>query len=219
MQKSQNMPSVAYRIYTKKESNMLYTASFSKLIEIFQKMPGIGHKSAVRMAYYILSLSDSEAQDMVDTILNAKQKMHYCSLCQNLTETDPCDICSNPKRDHSVICVMEQPKDVIALEKTREYYGMYHVLHGSISPSDGISPDDLKIKELIKRVAEGEIKEVIMANNPSIEGEATAMYISKLLKPFGVKVSRIAYGLPVGGDLEYADQITLVKAIEGRHEI
>ena len=203
----------------KKEFNMLYTASFSKLIEIFQKMPGIGHKSAVRMAYYILSLSDSEAQDMVDTILNAKQKMHYCSLCQNLTETDPCDICSNPKRDHSVICVMEQPKDVIALEKTREYYGMYHVLHGSISPSDGISPDDLKIKELLKRVAEGEIKEVIMANNPSIEGEATAMYISKLLKPFGVKVSRIAYGLPVGGDLEYADQITLVKAIEGRHEI
>lgn len=198
---------------------MLYTASFSKLIEVFQKMPGIGHKSAVRMAYYILSLSDGEVQEMVNTLLDAKQKMHYCSVCQTLTESDPCNICSNPKRDRSTICVMEQPKDVIALEKTREYYGLYHVLHGSISPSDGISPEDLRIKELLKRVSEGNIKEVIMANSPSIEGEATAMYISKLLKPFGVKVSRIAYGLPVGGDLEYADQITLVKAIEGRHEI
>lgn len=198
---------------------MLYTASFSKLIEVFQKMPGVGHKSAVRMAYYILSLSDSEAQEVVSAITQAKDKMHYCSLCQNLTETDPCEICSNHKRDRSVICVMEQPKDVIALEKTREYYGLYHVLHGSISPSDGIGPDDLRIKELLHRIAEGEIKEVIMANSPSIEGEATAMYISRLLKPFGVKVTRIAYGLPVGGDLEYADQITLVKAIEGRHEI
>lgn len=198
---------------------MLYTASFSKLIEVFQKMPGIGHKSAVRMAYYILSLSDSEADDVISAITNAKEKMHYCSVCQNLTESDPCEICSNPKRDSSVICVMEQPKDVIALEKTREYYGMYHVLHGSISPTDGISPEDLKIKELLERISQGDIKEVIMANSPSIEGEATAMYISRLLKPFGVKVTRIAYGLPVGGDLEYADQITLVKAIEGRHEI
>lgn len=198
---------------------MLYTASFSKLIEVFQKMPGIGHKSAVRMAYYILSLSDSEANEVISAITDAKEKMHYCSVCQNLTETDPCEICSNPKRDNSVICVMEQPKDVIALEKTREYYGMYHVLHGSISPTDGISPEDLKIKELLARISQGDIKEVIMANSPSIEGEATAMYISRLLKPFGVKVTRIAYGLPVGGDLEYADQITLVKAIEGRHEI
>lgn len=198
---------------------MLYTASFSKLIEVFQKMPGVGHKSAVRMAYYILSLSEQEAQEVVSAIADAKQKMHYCSVCQNLTEADPCDICTNPKRDSSVICVMEQPKDVIALEKTREYYGLYHVLHGAISPMDGIGPEDLKIKELLGRIAEGDIKEVIMANSPSIEGEATAMYISKLLKPFGVKVTRIAYGLPVGGDLEYADQITLVKAIEGRHEI
>lgn len=198
---------------------MLYSASFSKLIEVFQKMPGIGHKSAVRMAYYILSLSDVEVKDVINTITDAKEKMHYCSVCQTLTESDPCDICSNPKRDHSTICVMEQPKDVIALEKTREYYGLYHVLHGSISPSDGISPEDLRIKELLKRISEGNIKEVIMANSPSIEGEATAMYISRLLKPFGVKVSRIAYGLPVGGDLEYADQVTLVKAIEGRHEI
>ena len=198
---------------------MLYTASFSKLIEVFQKMPGVGHKSAVRMAYYVLSLSQQEADDMIKAITDAKQKIHYCSVCQNITESDPCEICSNHKRDHSVICVMEQPKDVIALEKTREYFGLYHVLHGSISPMDGIGPDDIRIKELIQRVASGEVKEVIMANSPSIEGEATAMYISRLLHPFGVKVTRIAYGLPVGGDLEYADQVTLVKAIDGRREI
>lgn len=198
---------------------MLYTSSFSKLIDVFRKMPGIGHKSAVRMAYYILSLSDSEVDGVITAILDAKEKIRYCSVCQNMTESDPCEICSNPKRNHSVICVVEQPKDVIALEKTREYYGVYHVLHGAISPMDGITPDDLKIKELLSRVAQGGVDEVIMANSPSIEGEATAMYISKLIRPFGVKVTRIAYGLPVGGDLEYADQITLVKAIEGRHEI
>lgn len=198
---------------------MLYTASFSKLIEVFQKMPGVGHKSAVRMAYHILSLSDEEADNVIKAITDAKQKIHYCSVCQNITESDPCEICSNHKRDHSVICVMEQAKDVIALEKTREYFGMYHVLHGAISPMDGIGPDDIRIKELLKRVADGQVKEVIMANSPSIEGEATAMYISRLLRPFDVKVTRIAYGLPVGGDLEYADQVTLVKAIEGRREI
>lgn len=198
---------------------MLYTSSFSKLIDVFRKMPGIGHKSAVRMAYYILSLSDAEVDGVIAAISDAKEKIHYCSVCQNMTESDPCEICSNPKRNHSIICVVEQPKDVIALEKTREYYGVYHVLHGAISPMDGITPDDLKIKELLSRVADGDVEEVIMANSPSIEGEATAMYISKLIRPFGVKVTRIAYGLPVGGDLEYADQITLVKAIEGRHEI
>lgn len=198
---------------------MLYTASFSKLIEVFQKMPGVGHKSAVRMAYHILSLSEDETENIVNAIKDAKQKIHYCSVCQNITESDPCEICSNHKRDHSVICVMEQAKDVIALEKTREYFGLYHVLHGAISPMDGIGPDDIRIKELLHRVASGEVKEVIMANSPSIEGEATAMYISRLLHPFGVKVTRIAYGLPVGGDLEYADQVTLVKAIEGRREI
>jgi len=198
---------------------MLYTASFSKLIEVFQKMPGVGHKSAVRMAYHILSLSEEETDNIVNAIKDAKQKIHYCSVCQNITESDPCEICSNHKRDHSVICVMEQAKDVIALEKTREYFGLYHVLHGAISPMDGIGPDDIRIKELLHRVASGEVKEVIMANSPSIEGEATAMYISRLLHPFGVKVTRIAYGLPVGGDLEYADQVTLVKAIEGRREI
>lgn len=198
---------------------MLYTASFSKLIDVFRKMPGVGSKSAVRMAYHILSLSDEETNEIITAISDAKKKIHYCSVCQNITESDPCEICSNPKRDRSVLCVMDKPKDVIALEKTREYNGMYHVLHGSISPMDGIGPDDLKIKELIQRISSGDFKEVIMANNPSIEGEATAMYISKLVKPFGVKVSRIAYGVPVGGDLEYADQVTLAKAIEGRREI
>ncbi|MBQ7900700.1 MAG: recombination protein RecR [Clostridia bacterium] len=198
---------------------MLYTSSFSKLIEVFQKMPGVGHKSAVRMAYHVLSLSKEETDDIINAIADAKQKIHYCSVCYNITESDPCEICCNHKRDHSVICVMEQAKDVIALEKTREFFGVYHVLHGSISPMDGIGPEDLRIKELIERIAKGDVKEVIMANSPSIEGEATAMYISRLIKPFGVKVTRIAYGLPVGGDLEYADQVTLVKAIEGRHEI
>lgn len=198
---------------------MLYTTSFSKLIDVFRKMPGVGSKSAVRMAYYILSLSEEETKEITDAITDAKSKIHYCSVCQNITETDPCEICSNPRRDSSILCIMDKPKDVVALEKTREYFGLYHVLHGSISPMDGIGPDDLKIKELVHRIANGNFKEVIMANNPSIEGEATAMYISKLIKPFGVKVSRIAYGIPVGGDLEYADQITLAKAIEGRREI
>ncbi len=198
---------------------MLYTTSFSRLIEVFQKMPGVGHKSAVRMAYHVLSLSKEETDDIISAISDAKEKIHYCSQCYNITESDPCQICSNHKRDHSVICVMEQAKDVIALEKTREFFGVYHVLHGSISPMDGIGPEDLRIKELLARIADGRVKEVIMANSPSIEGEATAMYISRLIKPFGVKVTRIAYGLPVGGDLEYADQVTLVKAIEGRHEI
>ncbi|MBR5505511.1 MAG: recombination protein RecR [Clostridia bacterium] len=198
---------------------MLYTQSFSKLIDVFRKMPGVGNKSAVRMAYYILSLPTEEVDDMISTIRAAKEKIGYCSLCQNTTEQEVCEICSNPKRDKSVICVVEQPKDVVALEKTREYYGTYHVLHGCISPMDSIGPEDIKIKELLARVADAEIKEVIMAISPSIEGEATTMYISKLLKPFEIKVTRIAYGIPVGGDLEYADQVTLAKAIEGRREI
>ena len=198
---------------------MLYTASFSKLIDIFKKMPGVGSKSAVRMAYHILSLSKDETDEIINAINDAKAKIRYCPVCQNITEDDICEICSSDKRDKTILCVMEKPKDVIALEKTREYFGLYHVLHGAISPMDSIGPEDLKIKELIERIADGNIKEVIMANSPSIEGEATAMYISKLIKPFGVKVSRIAYGVPVGGDLEYADQVTLAKAIEGRREI
>lgn len=198
---------------------MLYTASFQKLIDVFRKMPGVGQKSAVRMAYHVLAMSDEEADSMVETIKQAKEKIGYCSVCQNTTEQNPCEICSNPKRDSSVICVVEQPKDVVALEKTREYYGTYHVLHGCISPMDGIGPEDIKIKELLNRVADETVTEIIMAISPSIEGEATTLYISKLLKPFGVKVTRIAYGIPVGGDLEYADQVTLAKAIEGRREI
>lgn len=198
---------------------MLYSESLSKLIDMFKKMPGIGHKSAVRLAFNIIEMSDGEADEIIATIKNAKQKITYCSVCQNLTETDPCDICSNTKRDNTTICVMETPKDVIALEKTREYYGMYHVLHGAISPMDDIGPENLKIKELIARIGKGNIKEVILANNPSIEGEATAMYLSKLIKPFGIKVTRIAFGLPVGGDLEYADEVTITKALEGRREI
>ena len=198
---------------------MLYSESLSKLIDMFKKMPGVGHKSAVRLAFNIIEMSNEEADEIIETIKNAKSKITYCSVCQNLTEGDVCEICSNEKRDKSTICVMETPKDVIALEKTREYYGMYHVLHGAISPMDGVGPEDLKIKELILRVGEGDIKEIILANNPSIEGEATAMYLSKLLKPLGVKVTRIAFGLPVGGDLEYADEVTITKALEGRREI
>lgn len=198
---------------------MLYTQSFSKLIDVFRKMPGVGNKSAVRMAYHVLAMPDDEVREMIDTIKNAKEKIGYCSVCQNTTEQNPCEICSNPKRDSSLICVVEQPKDVVALEKTREYYGTYHVLHGCISPMDSIGPEDLKIKELLERVSNGDVTEIIMAISPSIEGEATTMYISRLLKPFGVKVTRIAYGIPVGGDLEYADQVTLAKAIEGRREI
>lgn len=198
---------------------MLYTASFSKLIDVFRKMPGIGNKSAVRMAYHVLSMSEDEVSEMLSVIKTAKEKIVYCSHCQNTTEQDPCEICSNPKRDRSTICVVEQPKDVIALEKTREYYGTYHVLHGFISPMDGIGPEDIRIKELLNRAADEGVKEIIMAISPSIEGEATTMYISKLLKPFGIKITRIAYGIPVGGELEYADQVTLAKAIEGRREI
>lgn len=198
---------------------MLYTENFSKLIEVFKRMPGIGAKSAVRMAYYILKLSDNEVETMVNVIKNAKAKIKYCSLCQNTSEEDVCPICNNPKRDQGIICVVEEPKDVVSLEKTKQYFGTYHVLHGCISPMEGIGPEDLKIKELIQRVSLGDIKEVIMAINPSVEGEATTMYISRLLKPFNVKVSQIAYGIPVGGDLEYADQVTLAKAIEGRREI
>ena len=198
---------------------MLYSNSLSKLIDMFKKMPGIGHKSAIRLAFNIISMSNEEVNEIVDTIKNAKEKISYCSVCQNLTENDPCDICANDKRDKSTICVMESPKDVIALEKTREYFGLYHVLHGSISPMDNVTPDMLKIKELILRLQDDTVKEVILATNPSIEGEATAMYLARLIKPLGVKVSRIALGIPVGGDLEYADDVTITKAMELRHEL
>lgn len=199
---------------------MQYFASpIARLIEQFEKMPGIGHKTAQRLAFFVLDQSPAQAQAFANAILEAKKKIQCCCVCQNLTDAHTCSICTNPKRDQSVICVVEQPKDVIAMEKTKEFTGLYHVLHGAISPMDGIGPDDIKVKELLHRVHDTDVNEIIMATNPNIEGEATAMYLAKLLKPFGVKVTRIAHGLPVGGDLEYADEITLTRALEGRHEI
>lgn len=194
-------------------------APIEKLIEQFQKLPGIGRKSATRLAFSVLNYSDEEAKEFADAIIEAKKKICYCSVCQNISETPVCSICSDPKRDSSTICVIEDTKSAMAIEKVREYNGLYHILHGTISPLDGIGPDDLKIKELVERVAAGNINEVIIATNPNIEGETTAMYISKLLKPFGVKVSRLALGIPVGSELEYADEVTLLRAIEGRREI
>ncbi len=197
----------------------MYAAPIAKLIEEFNKMPGIGKRTAERLAFHVLKLSDGEAQAFADAVLAAKRTIRFCPICQSLTDREPCDICANPKRDRSVICVVENPKDVLAMEKIREYTGVYHVLHGAISPMDGIGPEDIKLRELLARVQEGGIREVIMATNPTIEGEATAMYVSRLLKPLGVKVTRIAHGIPVGGDLEYADEVTLARAMEGRREI
>ena len=196
-----------------------YSPSIEKLVESFEKLPSIGHKTAQRLAFYMLDLSDEEIKVFTDSILNAKKNLKYCSKCFNITDNDPCLICSNPKRDESVICVVEDVRDVIAMERTHEFTGVYHVLHGSISPMNGIGPNDIKIKELMSRIGKTEIKEIILATNPRVEGEATAMYISKLVKPFGIKTTRIARGIPIGGDLEYTDEITLTKALEGRNEI
>ncbi len=197
----------------------LYSPSIEKLIESFEKLPSIGHKTAARLAFYILNSSKEETEEFVSSIINAKKNLKYCSCCFNISDTDPCTICGNPKRDKDVICVVEDVRDIIAMEKTHEFKGVYHVLHGSISPMNGIGPDDIKIKELLARLMDGKVKEVILATNPRVEGEATAMYISKLIKPLGIKVTRIAHGIPVGGDLEYTDEITLTKALEGRREI
>lgn len=194
-------------------------APLSRLIEQFERLPGIGHKSAQRLAYYVLGLSDEEVRGFSDAILEAHQKIHYCKICCNLTDEELCPICRSPGRDHSVICVVEDPRDVIALERTHEFSAVYHVLHGVISPMNGIGPDQLCVKELLDRVKDGAVREVIMATNPTVEGEATAMYVSRLLKPLGVKVTRLAYGIPVGGDLEYADEFTLARALEGRSEM
>lgn len=193
--------------------------SLSRLIEQFERLPGIGHKSATRLAYYILSMPFAEAEKFSNAILDAHKKIHYCKVCCNLTDSEICSVCVDEKRDKSIICVVEEPKDVIALEKTREFNATYHVLHGVISPLNGISPEMIKIKELLTRVNNNAVKEVIMATNATVEGEATAMYISKLIKPLGIKVTRLAYGIPVGGDLEYADEVTLSRALQGRCEI
>lgn len=186
------------------------------LIDAFAQLPGIGRKSAERISFHILdNMSKDDVKKMTDDILGAKDKVEFCPVCQNLTDVSPCRICTSDKRNKEIICVVENPKDVIAIEKTKEYNGLYHVLHGALSPMDGVSPDDLKIKELLLRL-NGDVKEIIMATNPTVTGTATAVYLSKLISPMGIKVTRIAHGVPVGGDLEYADEITLIKAIEGR---
>ena len=195
-----------------------FPVSLETLIDKFASLPGIGKKSAQRLALYVLSLSDEDAASFADAIVNAKNAVHYCAVCQNLTDQEICPICTDIQRDEKTICVVSDPKDVIALERGREYKGHYHVLHGVISPINHISPDDLKIRELVARVSEGDIEEVIMATNPDTEGETTARYISRLLKPFGVKITRLAYGIPVGSNLEFADDATLMRALEGRRE-
>lgn len=197
-----------------------YPKPLNKLINELSKLPGIGGKTAQRLAFHILALEEIEATALANSIVNAKKSLHYCSVCGNLTDTDPCEICSDESRNRTKVCVVETPQDVIAMERIREYKGLYHVLHGAISPVEGIGPNDINLKSLITRLQQhDEIDEIIVATNPNIEGEATAMYIARLLKPSGIKVTRIAHGIPVGGDLEYADEVTLLKAMEGRREI
>ena len=193
--------------------------SLNELINQFSRLPGIGKKTAQRLAFSILEQPPERAKAFAEALVNAREKIHFCKVCQSLTDLQVCPICSNEHRDKSVICVVEDPKDVMAFERTREFSGTYHVLHGVISPLDNVTPDDLKIKELMARLGSGEVKEIIMATNPTVEGEATASYLSRLIKPMGIKVTRLAYGVPVGADLEYADEYTLARALEGRNEI
>lgn len=196
-----------------------YAKPLNKLINELSRLPGIGGKTAQRLAFHILSMDEKSAMELANAISDAKKSMTYCSVCGNLTDTDPCAICSDDSRDKSTICVVESPRDVVAMEKIREYRGYYHVLHGAISPMDGIGPEDINLRTLIVRLQDEAVKELIIATNPNIEGEATAMYIARLIKPSGIKVTRIAHGIPVGGDLEYADEVTLLKAVEGRREL
>lgn len=196
-----------------------YAKPLNRLINELSKLQGIGNKTAQRMAFNILSMEDKEALSIAQAIIDAKTNMKYCSVCGNLTDIDPCAICSDSSRDRSVICVVESPKEVAAMERIREFQGFYHVLHGAISPLDGIGPEDINLKSLIMRLQDSEVTEIILATNPNIEGEATAMYIARLIKPSGITVSRIAHGIPVGGDLEYADEVTLSKAMEGRRNL
>ncbi|WP_232698974.1 recombination mediator RecR [Brevibacillus daliensis] len=198
---------------------MFYPEPVSKLIEGFMKLPGIGPKTASRLAFHVLSMKEDDVLDLAKALVNAKRQLHYCSVCNNITDLDPCQICRDKSRDGSIICVVQEPKDLVAMERTREFSGYYHVLHGAISPMDGIGPEDIHIPGLLKRLGDEQVKELILATNPNIEGEATAMYISRLVKPTGIRVTRIAHGLPVGGDLEYADEVTLTKALEGRREL
>lgn len=197
---------------------MEYTRPLAQLIDQFQKFPGIGPKSAQRMAFYLLKWNENEVEKFAETMIEAKQTIKYCETCFNLSSQSPCEICSSLKRDKSTICVVAEPKDLIAIEKTNEYKGVYHVLQGLISPLDGVGPEDIKIKELLVRVSDDSVKEVILAINPTVEGETTSLYLNKILKPFEIKVTRIAFGLPMGGDLEYVDDLTILKALEGRVE-
>lgn len=198
---------------------MAFSASIEKLVEEFEKLPSIGHKTAVRLAFHILNSSIEDAEKFATAIVDARKNLKYCSVCNNITDVEPCPICANAKRDKEIICVVEDVRDIVPIERTHEYNGVYHVLHGVISPVNGIGPNDIKIKELITRIGSGDIKELILATNPNVEGEATAMYISKLVKPFNLKVSRIAHGVPIGGDLEYTDEVTLAKALENRVQL
>ncbi len=198
---------------------MIYPKSIAALIEHFQKFPSVGPKSAQRMAFYLLRMPLTEVEKFAQSMIDAKQNTRTCEICFNMSSSSPCEICSSPQRDKSTICVVAETKDLIAIEKTNEYKGLYHVLQGLISPMDGIGADDIRIKELLNRLTDEKVKEVILALSPSVEGEATSLYLSKLIKPFGVKISRIAFGLPVGADLEYADEITIAKALEGRREL
>ena len=198
---------------------MHYPEPISKLIDSFMKLPGIGPKTAVRLAIFVLDMKEDDVLGFAKALVNAKRDLAYCSVCGHITDRDPCYICNDSHRDQSVVCVVQEPKDVIAMEKMKEYQGVYHVLRGAISPMEGIGPEDINIPQLLKRLHDETVQEVILATNPNIEGEATAMYISRLLKPTGIKVTRIAHGLPVGGDLEYADEVTLSKALEGRREV
>ena len=197
----------------------MYSETITKLINQVERLPGSGHKTAVRLAFFVLESPKNFSEEMANALIEAKEKIKFCSICYNITESDPCEICASNKRDDSIICVVENVKDVVAMEKTHEYKGKYHVLHGSISPMNNITAGDIKVKELLERLKDDKIKEVILATNPTVEGEATAMYISRLIKPLGITVTRIAHGIPVGGDLEYTDEITLIKALEGRRQM
>jgi len=198
---------------------LYYPEPIAKLIDAFTHLPGIGVKTAGRLAFHVLRMKEEDVLEFAKALGNVKRNLQYCSVCCNITDVDPCRICSDKSRDASVICVVQEPKDLAAMERTREFNGYYHVLQGAISPIEGIGPDDIKVAEVLKRLSDERVKELILATNPNVEGEATAMYLSKLVKPFGLKVTRIAHGLPVGGDLEYADEVTLSKALEGRREM
>jgi len=198
---------------------MYYPEPISKLIDSFMKLPGIGPKTAARLAFFVLTMKEDTVLSFAKALVDAKRNLTYCSVCGHITDVDPCQICSDQQRDVSTICVVQDPKDVIAMEKMRDYHGKYHVLHGAISPMDGVGPEDINVASLITRLQDERVQELILATNPTIEGEVTAMYISRLVKPSGIKTTRIAHGLPVGGDLEYADEVTLSKALEGRREL